>query len=132
MKALPRVLCVLLCLLLAAKGSVAAMLSVTGVSGYEQPEPDTCPFVSLAYFGAPHHFAALQAHPEQASSQDNMGRKSQPHHHHPCAPLCAMQAALAAPILLPAAAAGLVPALTPQVISSIALSPPLHPPRTGG
>jgi len=56
----------LLILALVAKGSVAAMLSVTGAAGYAQPAADVCPSIALTAFAGSHEAAAWPAAHDEA------------------------------------------------------------------
>lgn len=132
MKPLARALSVLLCLLLMARASVGAMLSVTGASGYAQPEPDDCPFVSLAAVEGAHVDTTAPADPEQPAPTGATEPVSPLlHHHHLCAH-CVMQAALPAPIPLAVPPAEAVPVSASGSFASVVLAELVHPPRAGG
>lgn len=120
----------LLSLLLVAKGSVAAMLSVTGVAGYAQPAADVCPFVAVAAFAGVHEAVAWSATHDEAPAVDEMADGTVlPHHHHPCSQLCQLQGALPASVKLAVSSQNRVPAALPTRFSSIVLSPATRPPR---
>jgi hypothetical protein len=119
----------LLCLLLVAKAGVGAVLSVTGAAGYGQPEPDGCPFVSVAAFEGAHVDPALPTAHEQPTSPGTTEPASPTlHHHHFCAH-CVMQAAVTASPPVPVPSDEVAPKSATNLLTSAVLSLPLHPPR---
>jgi hypothetical protein len=127
MNALTRALCLLLCLLLVAKGGVAAMLSPTGASGYVQPLADDCPLVGLAA-SAESDAAAVDgsdALPQQGAPAE--GREK--HRHHVLPLLSLSQAAVSRLIHAAPPAAGCPPVAATASYSSEVCAPLLHPPR---
>lgn len=122
----------LLCLLLVAKSSIAAVLSVSGAAGYEHPASDVCPFVGLFAFVGPHDAAAVHVDAEPLAIQESEGGALPLHHHHTCPQLCQMQAAAPAPLAMPAACQASVPLPALSVFTSVDDSPPVHPPRARG
>lgn len=131
MRPLARALSLLLCLLLVAKAGVGAVLSVTGAAGYGQPEPDGCPFVSVAAFEGAQVDTALPTAHEQPRSPDTTAPASPTlHHHHYCAH-CVMQAAVPALSPVPVPSGEVAPQSAPNPLTSAVLSLPHHPPRAG-
>lgn len=131
MSAFTRIVCVLLCLLLAAKGGVAAMLSTTGASGYAHPIADACPLGALASFDGEHGGGEEQPS-LQSPSDDPSGGLHRLHHHHACLLLCSTPAVVPAPLLAVSSPADSAPVHTAASYASQLLSPPLHPPRATG
>jgi hypothetical protein len=124
-----RIIWLLLCLLLAARGSAAAVLPITDARWHDHPVAmgaliNQSPVVGL------HDEAAVQGAPERTAA-DGSSRGSLPEpHHHSCHQLCNMLAAAVTaplPVPLPLSTAAPVPAL--QVFSSVVSSPPVPPPR---
>jgi hypothetical protein len=131
MRAITRVVCLLLCLLLVAKGGVAAMLSTTGASGYAHPIADACPLGGLASFAGEH--GGGQEQPSlQSPSDDPSGGAHRLHHHHACLLLCSTPAAVPTPMFAASSPADSAPVHTSAAYSSQLLAPPLHPPRVAG
>lgn len=120
----------LLILALVAKGSVAAMLSVTGAAGYAQPAADVCPFVALTALAGSHEAAAWPAAHDEAPAIDEPAHGNLlPHHHHPCSQLCQLQGALPASAELAVSSQAGVPVALPTRFSSFVASPARRPPR---
>jgi hypothetical protein len=131
-KALPRILWLLLCLLLIAKGSMAAVLSVTGASGYTQPPANRCQFVELVFFAGSHDEDAVQLSDEQPARHASADGALPPHHQHTCHGLCLMQAVATAKMAMPASCRTSAPVSSLPAFSSVVSSPLVHPPRARG
>lgn len=126
-----RVAWLLLCMLLIAKGSVAAVLSVTGAAGYSHPAADACPFTALAAFAGLHDDAASRDDDAPAVEQPT-AVKGQLHHHHTCQQLCQLQGATSTAAALPVSGGTATATPMPADFTSFVLSPPRHPPRHCG
>ena len=116
-----RIFWLLLCLVLAARGSAAAILPITNASRHDHPVAEGAALIEQAPLVGLHDETA-----NEGSSNDSL---PQPHHHS-CHQLCTM---LAAMVTAPTSVAALndttAPALAPQVFSSVISSPPVPPPR---
>ena len=124
-----RIIWLLLCLVLAARGSAAAVLPITDARWHDHPVAlgaliDPRPLVGL------HDEAAIQAAPERTGA-DGSSRGSLPEpHHHGCHQLCNMlAAAVTAPLPVPVSLSTSAPVSALQVFSSVVPSPPVPPPR---
>lgn len=128
-KPVARAVSLLLCLLLVTKAGVGAVLSVTGAAGYGQPEPNDCPFVSVAAFEGAHIDPALPTEHERPTSPGTT-KPATPtlHHHHFCAH-CVMQAAVPALPPVPVPSDEVAPQLALNLLTSAVLLLPLHPRR---
>lgn len=122
----------LLCLLLAAKSSVGAVLAFADLPAFGGQDFDLCPLVAPA-----EHAVSLGASEDAASHQSAGGDvppplAQPPHHHHSCSTHCLMPGLVATSMT----AAPLSPANAPwpelAVPASAVSLPLLHPPRARG
>ena len=129
MRRCSRIFWLLLCLVLAARVSAAAVLPIADARWHDHPVAvgaliDQRPLVGL------HDEAAIQAAPEWTAA-DGSSRGSLPEpHHHSCHQMCKMlAAAVTAPLPVPVSLSTSAPVSALQVFSSVVPSPPVPPPR---
>lgn len=116
-----RILWLLLCLVLAARGSAAAILPITDARWHDHPVAESGALIEQA--------PLLGLHDEPATEESSNESLPQPHHHS-CHQLCKMLAAVVtAPTSVAVSDHTSAPALAPQVFSSVVSSPPVPPPR---
>ena len=122
-----RIIWLLLCLVLAARGSAAAVLPITDASWHDHPVGaliDQRPLVGL------HDEAAIQTAPDRAAADGSSTGSLPETHHHSCHQLCNMlAAAVTAPLPVHFSLSTSAPVSVLQVFSSVVTSPPVPPPR---
>jgi hypothetical protein len=124
-----RIFWLLLCLVLAARGSAAAVLQVTAARWHNHPVAEGGALVGQAPLAGLHDGIATQAIPERAAIDGSSQAVSPQPHHHSCHHLCTLVAAVSAPMSVPVVSHTSVPVLARQDFSSVISSPPVPPPR---
>jgi hypothetical protein len=116
-----RIFWLLLCLVLAARGSAAAILPITDARRHNHPVAEGAALIEQA--------PLVGLHDETATDRSSNDSLPQPHHHS-CHQLCKMLVAVVtAPLSVPASNHTSAPVPAPQGFSSVIASPPVPPPR---
>ncbi len=125
-----RIIWLLLCLVLAVRGSAAAVLSITDARWHEHPVAEGGDLIDQRPLMGLHAEASIQAAPERtATDGSSSGALPQPHHHS-CHQLCnLLAAAVTTPLPVRLSLSTSAPVAALLVFSSVVSSPRVPPPR---